>query len=267
VFDMKPYLSRIAIASIVACLFVSSGAPAPADPAITLIAFAAANATDPFNDIIGVFERDHPGVLVVPEYAGTQVLATQAQQGAPFDVFISADKPHIDALAKAGLVDGVVLLSEGHEVIVVPKDNPAGIRSLRDLADKDAKLVLGVDSVPIGEYTRQVLAKASADYGSDFASRVLAHAVSFETNVKQVLEKVALGEADAGIVYYTDVTAKYADKVLIVGIPSAYEVEAGNYVAVAHDTHQPVLARDLAALATGPVGRSIFRRHGYDPLQ
>lgn len=233
---------------------------------VTLIALAAANSNDPFNDIIAVFEQQHPGVVVVPEYAGTQVLATQAQQGAPFDVFISADKTHVEALVQAGIVDDVALLSEGHEVIVVPKSNPAEIESLRDLAVKNAKLVLGVDTVPIGEYTRQVFAKASAEYGADFSARALRHAVSFETNVKQVLEKVALGEADAGIVYYTDVTAAYADKVTIVPIPQRFEVEAANYIAVARAGHQQLLARQLAALATGPTGRSIFRRHGYDPL-
>jgi molybdenum ABC transporter molybdate-binding protein len=235
-------------------------------PAVTLVVLAAANTTDPLNDIIGVFEREHPGVTVVPEYAGTQVLATQAQQGAPFDVFVSADRAHTDALAKAGLVADALPLSNGHEVIVVPKDNPAGIGSLRDLADKNAKIVLGVDTVPIGIYTRQVLAKASSDYGADFSARVLAHAVSFETNVKQVLEKVALGEADAGVVYFTDVSPAYKDKVRIIAIPQRYEVTAQNFIAAATHTRYPDFVRDLIAMATGPTGQSIFHQHGYDPM-
>jgi molybdenum ABC transporter molybdate-binding protein len=257
-------------ALLAVCVAALCCAPVPgaraAETTTTLIVLAASNATDPFNDVIAVFDREHPGVTVLSEYAGTQVLATQAEQGAPFDVFVSADKAHVDALAREGLVEDVALLSQSHEVIVVPKNNPAGIGSLRDLADKNVKLVVGVPTVPIGAYTRQILAKASADFGRDFPERVLAHAVSFETNVKQVLEKVALGEADAGVVYFTDVTAKYGDKVTIVPISHRYEVEAANYIAVASRGSHVELARQLLQTATGPTGRSIFRRHGYDPL-
>ena len=238
----------------------SGGAPG------TLVVLAAANTTDPLNEIIGAFEREYPQARVIPEYAGTQVLATQAEQGAPFDVFISADSKHVAALNKEGLVGDAALLSEGHEVIVVPKDNPAHITSLRDLASKPAKLVLGVEAVPIGEYTRQILAKASKEYGAAFPARVLAQAVSLESNVKQVLEKVALGEADAGIVYFTDITPAYVHQISIVPIPQRFEVEAGNFIAVARAAHNPVLANEFAAFATGPAGRAIFRRHGYDPM-
>lgn len=243
-----------------------SATSAAADAPVRLIALAAANATDPFNDLIGAFEHEQPGVVVAAEYAGTQILETQAEQGAPFDIFVSADKAHIDALAREGLVDDVRLLSQGHEVIVVPRDNPAHITSLRDLASPNAKLVMGTDAVPIGIYTRQVLAKASVVYGADFATNVLAHVVSLETNVKQVLEKVALGEADAGIVYFTDITPEYRSRVTIVPIPHAFEVEAANYIAVAHNSANPALARDLIDFATGPTGRTIFRRRGYDQL-
>jgi len=259
---------RAAIATALALCCCAVAAPqalgdlAPA----TLIALVAANAKEPFDQIVGAFEHEHPGVIVRTEYAGTQVLETQAEQGAPFDVFVSADRGHIDTLVRERLVEPPVLLSQGHEVIVVSKGNPAGIRSLRDLADRPSKLVLGDESVPIGIYTREVFANAARDYGSGFSTRVLSHAVSLETNVKQVLEKVALGEADAGIVYFTDVTRAYEGKVEIVPIPARYEVEAGNFIAVAAQSKNIDAARDLAGYATGPAGRLIFRRNGYDPL-
>ena len=267
--DFKKILARpVALAFAAMTVGLAHGTKIAADPTqqVTLVALAAANVTDPLNDVIGAFEQAHPGVVVAPEYAGTQILETQAEQGAPFDIFVSADKQHMDALAREGLVDDVRLLSEGHEVIVVPKDNPAGIASLRDLADKDVKLVLGTDAVPIGIYTREIFAKASSAYGADFSARALAHAVSLETNVKQVLEKVALGEADGGIVYFTDVSALYRDKVEIVPIPHRFEVEAANYIAVARASRQPDLARALLDAATGTSGQTIFRRHGYDAL-
>lgn len=266
---MNHVVRVVRLALLAAFLGLAGATVTAADPqssGATLIVLAAANTTDPLIEIIGIFQLQHPGVSVVPEYAGTQVLATQAQQGAPFDVFVSADRAHIDALARAGLVGDAVPLSNGHEVIVVPKDNPARIASLRDLADKNAQIVLGVDTVPIGIYTRQVLAKASADYGADFSARVLAHAVSFETNVKQVLEKVALGEADAGVVYFTDVSPAYKDKVRIVGIPQRYEVTAQNFMAAATHSSHPDFVRDFISTATGPTGQSIFRKHGYDPM-
>ena len=199
----RRYRSTVAALVIAAAVLlgaVPSAGDAPSASA-KLVAFAAANTTDPFNDVIGGFERDHAGVLVLPEYAGTQILETQAEQGAPFDVFVSADRRHMDALEREGLVQDVRLLSLGHEVIVVPKDDPAGIDSLADLGSRDAKIVIGTPQVPIGAYTREVLQNASRAYGADFSARVLAHVVSLETNVKQVLEKVALGDADAGIVY------------------------------------------------------------------
>jgi molybdenum ABC transporter molybdate-binding protein len=258
-------LAALAITAA-AVIGASQAVRADSSPTITLTAFVAANATDPWNDIMGAFESQHPGVVVQAEYAGTQILETQAEQGAPFDIFLSADRAHIDKLHGEGLVGEAALVSQGHEVIIVPEDDPAGIHSLRDLGDKPAKLVLGTDAVPIGIYSRQVLANAAADYGSGFPAAVLSHAVSFETNVKQVLEKVALGEADAGIVYYTDVTPAYSGKVTIVPIPQRYEVEAGNYLAVAAHSQQAMLAGELAVFAEGPAGKAIFQRHGYDPI-
>lgn len=256
----------VAVALAAVTILIAARPPAAADPSVTLVAFIAANATDPWDDIVTAFEAAHPGVVVKTEFAGSQILETQAEQGAPFDVFLSADSAHADALQKESLVAAPVLVSQGHEVIVVPKDNPAGIASLQDLGTKPLKLVLGVDTVPIGIYTRQVLANAAADYGQAFPSQVLAHAVSFETNVKQVLEKVSLGEADAGIVYFTDVTPAYADKIAMIPIPPKYLVEAGNYLAVATHSSQPALAAQLAAFAESAAGEAIFVRHGYDPI-
>ncbi|HXW75916.1 MAG TPA: molybdate ABC transporter substrate-binding protein, partial [Candidatus Eremiobacteraceae bacterium] len=227
--------------------------------ATTLIALVAANATDPFNNIITDFEAAHSGVTVSAEYAGTQILETQLEQGAPADLFLSADLSHIKALQAEGLVGDYRLVAKGHEVIVVPAGNPAGISSLQDLGTKPNKLVIGVETVPIGIYTRQILDKASADYGAGFSQSVLAHAVSLESNVKQILEKVALGEADAGIVYRTDVTPDVASKVTVIDIPPQYEVEAENYIAVVTKSPHAALAGDLMSWALGSDGQAIFK--------
>jgi molybdenum ABC transporter molybdate-binding protein len=264
--DRSTALAGLALAVVMLMTAAPSASRDEPGANTTLIALVAANATDPINDIIGAFERENPGVRVVQENAGTQVLATQAEQGAPFDIFLSADRKHIDDLAREGLVENPIPVSQTHEVIVVPNGNPAGIQSLHDLAAKPAKLVLGVETVPIGIYTRRILANAAAVEGKDFPARVLSQAVSFETNVKQVLEKVSLGEADAGVVYFTDVTQAFSTKVSIVPIPQKYEVEAVNYIAPAKASRNPALARAFVDYAAGSEGRAIFRRHGYDPF-
>jgi len=233
----------------------------------TLIALVAANATDAFNDILATFEHNHPSTDVKPEYAGTQILETQLEEGAPADIFLSADLTHIRKLWDEGLIFDYRLVSKSHEVIVVPKGNPARILSLHDLGSKSVKLVIGTESVPIGAYTRQIFAKAAASYGAGFSSHVMANVVSLETNTKEVLAKVVLGEADAGIVYKTDVSQAVASKVAVIEIPAQFEVESENYIAVAKNTRNLGLAQALMAYAVGADGQAVFRRHGYDALK
>lgn len=247
---------------------IDTGAtPAAAQPPTTLVALVAANATEPFNELIAEFERAHPGVTVKPSYTGTQILTAQLEQGAPADVFLSADLLHIKKLFDEKLVEAYRRVSEGHEVIVVPKSNPAGITSLRDLGTKRCKLVIGVPALPIGEYTHAILVNASAGYGPDFPQRTMANVVSLETNVKQVLQKTVLGEADAGIVYRTDVSADLADKVQIVEIPAKYNVAAYSYIAATKSSANPRLANELVQLALSPRGQAIFAKYHYDPLR
>jgi molybdenum ABC transporter molybdate-binding protein len=245
---------------------VRGAAPAAAQQQVTLVALVAANATDPFNELIAEFQRTHPGVTVKASYAGTQILTTQLEQGAPADVFLSADLLHVKKLLDEKLVDPYRPVSEGHEVIVVPKSNPAGIASLHDLGTKRLKLVIGVPALPIGEYTRAIFANASADYGADFAQKALANVVSLETNVKQVLQKTVLGEADAGIVYRTDVP-DVADKVQMIEIPAKYNVAAYNYIAVTRASANAALANELVGLALSPRGQAVFAKYRYDPLR
>ncbi len=242
----------------------AAGAAAASGSAVT--AYVAANATDPFNLIIKQFQAAHPGDKVQASYAGTQILFTQFQQGAPVDVFLSADEAHAKQAVQAGLIPSYYPVSRNTEVIVVPKANPAGITSLRDLATKPAKLVIGVPNVPIGIYTREILANADTQYGATFDKQVLSHVVSTETDVKQVAHKIALGEADAGIVYRTDITADLANQVTIIPIPAAFQVIATNYAGVAtHAPHQ-AQAKQLLDYLLGPGGQAAFAEFNYLPL-
>ncbi|GAB7387711.1 hypothetical protein BSNK01_15480 [Bacillaceae bacterium] len=241
--------------------------PAATSEKVEMFALVAANATDPFTEIAEKFEQEHPGVDIEATFAGTQVLRTQLEQGAKADLFLSADLEHMEAVQRQGLVDEFFPVSNNHEVIVVPKDNRASIRSLEDLGRKPLKLVIGTDSVPIGRYTRQIFKNANAAYGEDFYERVMSRVVSLETNVKAVLQKVALGEADAGIVYRTDVTPEFARNVQMIEIPKTYNVTATNYIAVPKRAPHKELAEELQAMMLSGQGQEIFAKYHYDPVK
>jgi molybdenum ABC transporter molybdate-binding protein len=236
-------------------------------PQAKMVAFVAANATDPFNKIIAVFEASHPEVNLEATFAGTQVLRTQLEQGAKADLFLSADMAHIEAVKQEGLVDKYVPVSQNHEIIVVPKGNPSDIHSLEDLGRKKVKLIIGTDTVPIGKYTRMIFEKANKDYGAQFSETAMSRVVSFETDVKQVLQKVAMGEAEAGIVYRTDVTASFANKVSIIEIPEALNVKAVNYIATLNQAPHPGLAQELMDFMLAPEGQQIFADYLYEKVK
>jgi len=231
----------------------------------TLTAFVAANATDVFNTAIDRFEHQQPGVSVKPSYAGTQILLTQLEQGAQVDLFLSADKAHAQQAVTDGLIPRYEPVSSNSEVVVVPRSNPAGVSSLQDLATKPVKLIIGVPTVPIGIYTRQIFTNAAAQYGPEFPQQALAHVVSTETDVKQILHKVALNEADAGIVYRTDITPDVAGQVTMIEIPDADQVISVNYIAVLTRAPHQQLAQQLRDYLLSPEGQSVFISMGYRP--
>ncbi|WP_251550176.1 molybdate ABC transporter substrate-binding protein [Neobacillus muris] len=251
-------------AAVIASIALTSGGNHNSTEAAEeeLIAMVAANATDPFKDIL-----EHTGTKAKTTFAGTQVLRTQIEQGAKTDLFLSADISHIEALQKEGLVDEYQPVSHGHEVIVVEKGNPKAIKEVKDLADKPIKLIIGVDTVPIGKYTRQIFKNADEVYGNQFTENTMAHVVSMESDVKQVLQKVALGEADAGVVYRSDVTSKFQEKVEIVEIPASINAESTNYITVPKNAPNPQAGQSLLNFMVSPEGQAIFAKYGYDPLK
>jgi len=223
--------------------------------------YAAASLREAFNELGKQFEARHPGTKVVFNLAGSQELRTQIENGAPADVFASADQKHMQALVAAKLADAPRIFARNEPVLVVPKGNPAHIQGLRDLPGAK-RIVVGVPEVPIGAYTLRILDAASARYGSDFRSKVEAKVVSRELNVRQVLAKVGLGEADAAIVYRTDAdTAK--DKVEVIGIPPEVNAVAEYTIAALAKSREPALAKEFVDLVLSNAGREVLSRHGF----
>ncbi len=194
-------------------------------------------------------------------FAGSQELRTQIEHGAPADVFASADIRQMDLARSAALVDLPVPFATNAPVIVVPADDPGRVRSLADLAGVK-RLVIGTPEVPIGAYTLQILERARAQLGADFPARVQARVVSRELNVRQVLTKVSLGEADAGIVYRTDARSA-GDRVRVVEIPPDINVVAEYPIATVTRAPRPELARQWVALVTGPAGQAALAEAGF----
>jgi molybdate transport system substrate-binding protein len=227
----------------------------------TLTVYAAASLRDAFGTLGTTFEQQHPGAKVQFNFAGSQELRTQIENGAPADVFASADEKHMDAVHKAGVVEAPKPFATNTPVIVVPADNPAKVASLEDLATVK-RLVIGAKAVPIGIYTLQILEKARSQYGADFPARVEARVVSRELNVRQVLTKVSLGEADAGIVYRTDARSA-GDKVRVIEIPAELNVVAEYPIATVTRAPNPDLARAWVMLVTGPAGQAVLKNAGF----
>jgi molybdate transport system substrate-binding protein len=214
--------------------------------------FAAASLTAAFTELGERFTAASGGTEVTFNFAGSQALATQVQQGAPADVFASADTTSMDKVRD--LVGTQQPFASNLLAIVVEKGNPRGVRTLGDLASSDLKVVLAAEEVPAGRYAKQVLDRAG----------VRVQPVSQEDNVKAVVTKVSLGEADAGIVYVTDVTAG-GDKVEEVDIPEDQNVVATYPVATVKASRARDPAQAFVDLVLSGEGQRVLKEHGFLP--
>ena len=228
---------------------------------------AAASLTAAFTDVAGGIRGPHPQLRIVYNFAGSQALRTQLEQGAAADVFASADDSQMQRALDSGLVDGPPQVFVHNTLLtIVPRDNPGQVTSFADIAKPGLKLTLAGPQVPIGRYSRKVLEAVQADYGTDFAPRVLNNLVSEETSVKQVLVKVQLGEADAGIVYASDVSEKVLQDVSAISIPDAYNHFASYPIAATRAARNPSGAAAFIRFVLSPAGQAILKAHGFIPV-
>jgi molybdate transport system substrate-binding protein len=242
---------------------VSLSARAEARP--ELVVFAASSLREAFAELGQRFEQSHPGTKVVFNLSGSQELRTQIENGAPADVFASADQKHMQALVDGRSALAPTIFVHNEPVLVVPKGNPAGIGELQDLP-RAKRIVIGIPEVPIGAYTLRILDAASSHYGNDFRAKVEAHVVSREVNVRQVLAKVTLGEADAAVVYRTD-AATARQNIEVIAIPPNLNVVADYVIAVLTRAKQRALAGEFVASVLSPAGRDVFSRSGFRPVE
>ena len=240
------------------------GADAHSTPTATpseLVLFEASSLKDVFARLAQRFEQENAGVKVVANAAGSHELRAQIEHGAAVDVFASADRKHMDALSAQGLVASSSIFTCNEPVLIVRTAMATTIKTLADLPHAE-RIVIGTPGVPIGAYTLQILQKAAGKLGADFPDRVQAKVASRELNVRQVLSKVVLGEADAGVVYRSDALAAKG-KVQIITIPPDLNVTAEYPIAAMKSAAHPDIARRWIDLVKSPVGTAALREAGF----
>ena len=275
-------LAILSIAALLAaCGPASAPVPATSTPQVntpvpptatsqprTLTVFAAASLTEAFTEIGKDFEAAHPGVMVTFNFAGSGTLRTQLEEGAVADVFASANQTEMNTLVTDNLVaaNSSQIFLTNILIVILPANNPANIQTLHDLARPGLKLDLCDTTVPAGKYARQILDNLDKDpaFAANFSTQVLANVVSNETDVKQVVAKVQLGEADAGIVYISDAIA--APTLKTIEIPAADTVIAKYPIAVLDKAPQPDLAANFVAYVLSSDGQAVLKKWGFTPV-
>jgi molybdate transport system substrate-binding protein len=236
-----------------------------------LTIFAAASLTEAFTEIGERFEAEHSGVEVAFNFAGSQQLAQQLAQGAPVDIFASADRQQMTAAIQAGrVVEGSEqVFVQNRLVAIFSTENPTQPEALEDLAQPGLKLILAAEAVPAGKYSLEFLEKASQDPGFSpgFKEEVLKNVVSFEENVRAVLTKVILGEADAGIVYSSDISPEGAEAIRVLAIPDHLNIIANYYIAPVSDSRRGPLASVFVDFARSSTSQEILGQHGFIPVR
>lgn len=262
-------------AGLIALALVSLLAPASAlakkPPAArtTLTVFAAASLSEPFSELEVLLARKHPEIDVRFNFAGSQQLAAQIEQGAQADLFASADQRWMQYLADRNkLGNEPRVFAHNGLVVIVPRSNPGRIRSLPELAKHGIKVVIGAAATPVGLYTRQVLPKLALgpDFVPNYAARVMANVVSEEDNVKAVVAKVQLAEADAGFVYRSDVSDAVARQVTMLLLPPSSQIVADYPIAIVMGTAHGEAAAEFLALLGSREGQAVLARHHLEPV-
>ncbi len=246
----------------------TSASVTPTPSNVTLNVFAAASLKESFSAIAAKYHQAHPNITITPSFNGSQILEQQIASGAPADVFASADQVNMQKASNANLVSASQLFVKNILTVIIPANNPGNITSLKDLGRKGVKIDIEAPTVPAGKYSLQVLDKMaqSSDYGPAYVSAVKANFVSQETDVKSVVNKVQLGEVDAGFVYVTDVTNAVSSKVKMITIPANFNVVAQYYIAVTKSSAHASDAQAFVQYVLSPAGQDVLQQYHFTAI-
>ena len=258
---------RIIGVMLAALLLAASAAYAQEPKELTV--FTAASLTGAFSEI-GQMYKNETNITVAFNFDGSQALRTQMENGAYADVFASANQKQMKAVESDELMNNssVIIFTKNKLSIIVPKGNPARIINLSDLAKPGLKIVMGTKDVPVGDYALQIISKLGNDsaYGPDYKTKVLANVISQETNVNYVVTKVALGEADAGFAYVSDITKNLTSKVDKIDIPDEYNVIAQYPMGILLESKYPLQSQEFMSLVMSDKGKAVLEKYGFAPV-
>jgi molybdate transport system substrate-binding protein len=277
-----PALTLVLAASMAACGGSSnnsaptaapsaSSAPAAASPPVTgkVTVFAAASLTDAFNEMGKAFQQRDPQAEVSFNFAGSPTLRTQLEQGARAEIYASADTANMNTALQNGVVaDGGKIFARNSLTVITPVGSTQKVTSLADLGKPGIKLVLANAQVPAGNYAHQMLGLMAKDatYGAGWPDKVLKNLVSEESDVKQVVAKVQLGEADAGIVYGTDVTSALASRLKTIAVPNQFNVVAEYPISIVKGAANTPAGRAFIDFVLSPAGQAILKKYGFQTV-
>lgn len=254
-------------------LFFSAGCTlqtTPTSQPVTITVSAAASLTESFTEIGALFQDAHPNVRLVFNFAGSQELAQQIIQGAVVDVFASANNKQMDlVLSEKNLpADSKKIFASNQLVVIYPRDNPANLTGLADLARPGLKLVFAGPEVPVGQYSLDFLALAeqSGVFAPGYQQAVMNNIVSYENTVRAVLTKVGLGEADAGIVYATDAN-NAKGQIGQIEIPPPLNITAEYPILALPGSTQIEMAQAFVDFVLSPTGQAVLKSYGFSPAR
>lgn len=254
------------VAALVGLAGCASGPTATPDRTTDLTVFAAASLGGALERVKGVYEEANPGLNLTISTDSSAALATRIEQGAPADVFLSADTANPERLADGGFADGAPVVFAGNRLtIITPADNPAALADAFDLAREDVRVIAAGAQVPIQRYALEAVARLADQPGAParFVEAYTANIVSREDNVSAVRTKIELGEGDAAIVYVTDAAA--SDRVATIDLPDAANVRARYAGVVVGGARNLEAARAFLAWLAGPAGRAVLAESGFQP--
>ena len=232
-----------------------------------LTVFAAASLTEAFQTLGRSFEATHDSLTIRFNFGGSQQLVQQIIHGAKADLFAPAGMKQMNMAVGAGLVDSSLIrvFARNRLVVIVPKNNPAHVRELKDLATPKLKLVLADSSVPVGQYAIRFLERCSRTEGfaSSFRKQVLGNVVSYEENVRAVLSKVRLDECDAGIVYSSDIARDSVHEISRIPIPDQLNIIAEYPLAVVSGSGNPKIAAQFLEYVLSDAGGRVLSQFGF----
>ncbi len=231
---------------------------------VEITVFAAASLKGALTDIVNKFMEENKNIKVITNFAGSQTLKTQIQEGADVDIFISANDKQFDPIKDAGLITDKKVLLTNKLAIAVPAENKAGIKELGDLSKEGTLLVIGNKDVPFGQYTRDIIGKYQDDGNEGYVDAFMKNVVSEVDAVDKIKPVLVLGEADGSIVYKSDISKADRKDITLIEIPDKYNVIASYPYGILKANADKDAVKAFEAYLTGDKGTAVLKEYGFD---